>query len=89
MEIKVLEKKDDQLKLEIAGGDYTLFNLLKLELLNDPKVKFAGFRKEHPLIDKSIFVVKTVDKKTKPLKVIEKVVAGIKTKLKDFKRNIR
>ena len=38
--------------IDIEQEDHTLGNALRMELLNDPRVTFAGYRKHHPLEDR-------------------------------------
>lgn len=46
MEVKVIEKKQNELKLEI--GNLTLCEALRKELWNDKNVVRASYKREHP-----------------------------------------
>ncbi len=59
MQLKVLEKKDNELKFEVEGEGHTLFNLLETVLLEDEKVEFASYNIPHPLIPKTVVMIKT------------------------------
>ncbi len=85
MEIKVLEKSDDTVKLEVIGGSQSLLNFIKEEADNVPGVKFAGFVMEHPLERKSILIIKSdkdIDSVLK--KVIEKSKKDLETAKKEI-----
>ena len=59
MEIKVLQKTKNELKIEIVGEDHTFCNLLQNTLLQDKNVEIAGYDQPHPLIRSSIVYVRT------------------------------
>lgn len=46
-----------------------LGNLIRLQLLRDNSVRFAGYKVPHPLVNDSIVRVETIDSKVTPLKV--------------------
>ncbi|WP_423792426.1 DNA-directed RNA polymerase subunit L [Methanocaldococcus indicus] len=50
MEIKILEKKDNLLEIELVGEDHSLPNLLKDVLLTKKGVKMASYYIEHQLL---------------------------------------
>jgi len=43
MELRVIEKTDEELRIEIAGEDHTFMNVLKGELLNTEGVSAATY----------------------------------------------
>jgi DNA-directed RNA polymerase subunit L len=49
MKINVLQKSENELKIEIVGGTHGLCNLLQKRLLEDKRVDFAGYDVPHPL----------------------------------------
>ncbi|ENN96162.1 DNA-directed RNA polymerase subunit L [Methanocaldococcus villosus KIN24-T80] len=51
MEIKILERKDNLIEIELIGEDHSLPNLLKDILLTKEGVKMASYSIEHPLLD--------------------------------------
>ncbi len=65
MEIKVLEKSKNFLKLEIVGEDHTFVNALRKELWNDKDVKISGYELSHSLVSKPVLVVETSSKNPK------------------------
>ena len=59
MELKVVSKSKNELRLEIIGEDHTFCNLLQNVLLEDKNVELAGYDQPHPLIRASILYLKT------------------------------
>lgn len=53
----------------LAKEDHTLGNLIRLQLLRDPTVRFAGYRMPHPLIFDCHVKVETMDARQTPIKV--------------------
>lgn len=49
--------------------DHTLGNLLRVQLLRDPSVRFAGYRMPHPLIFDCHVRIETTDARLNPQKV--------------------
>lgn len=83
MEVKILVDKKTELKMEITGESHTFFNMLKGELFSMPDVKTCGYRREHPLIDKTTFFIFT----KKPAKnVLKKALKNLEKKLNSMKK---
>ncbi|MEM1556030.1 MAG: DNA-directed RNA polymerase subunit L [Candidatus Bathyarchaeia archaeon] len=59
VQLKVLEKKQNEVVIEIDGEGHTLCNLLESVLLEDDEVEFAGYTIPHPLVGKPILRVRT------------------------------
>jgi len=51
--------------------DHTLGNLLRLQLLRDDKVRFAGYRLPHPLLTECHIRVETMNSNTTPINVFD------------------
>ena len=49
MEIRVLERTEKELRLEVVGESHTLLNLIQKELVRDPDVEIGGYDIVHPL----------------------------------------
>ncbi len=49
--------------------DHTLGNLLRMQLLRDPSVRYAGYRMPHPLVFDCHVRIETVDAKLTPIQV--------------------
>jgi DNA-directed RNA polymerase subunit L len=59
MELKILEKSDDEMKMEIAGESHTLLNMLKIILLEDERVHTASYDMKHVTVSEPILFIKT------------------------------
>jgi len=59
MDLKVIEKSDTQILVEIGGESHTLLNTLKSSLLDDPRVEVATYDIKHPTISDPVLFVKT------------------------------
>ena len=49
MEVRVLKRTEQELKLEVIGESHTLLNLIQKELVKDPDVDIGGYDVVHPL----------------------------------------
>ena len=49
MELRVLKRGENELRLEVIGESHTLLNLLQKELVRDPEVEIGGYDIVHPL----------------------------------------
>lgn len=83
MEVKVLQKTKNELKIEIVGEDHTFCNLLQSVLLQDKNVEIAGYDQPHPLIRSSIVYVRT-KRDVSPEKSMLSALANIKDLNKEF-----
>ena len=83
MEVKVLQKAKNELKIEIVGEDHTFCNLLQSVLLQDKNVEIAGYDQPHPLIRSSIVYVRT-KRDVSPEKTMLSALANIKDLNKEF-----
>lgn len=59
MQIRVLERKQNEIAIEIDGEGHTLCNLLESVLLEDEDVEFVSYNISHPLIAKPVVRVRT------------------------------
>ena len=57
--------------------DHTLGNLIRLQLLRDTSVRFAGYRMPHPLLFDCEVRVETMDSKTHPVNVFDAAIADL------------
>jgi DNA-directed RNA polymerase subunit L len=83
MEVRVLSKSKNELKVEIVGEDHTFCNLLQNVLLEDKNVEIAGYDQPHPLIRSSIVYFKT-KREASPEKVLLNALANIQELNKEF-----
>ena len=83
MEVKVLQKTKNELRVEIVGEDHTFCNLLQNVLLQDKNVEIAGYDQPHPLIRSSIVYVRT-KRDISPEKTMQSALASIRDLNKEF-----
>ena len=83
MEVRVLQKTKNELKIELVGEDHTFCNLLQSVLLQDKNVEIAGYDQPHPLIRSSIVYVRT-KRDFSPEKTMLSALANIKNLNKEF-----
>jgi len=83
MEVKVVQKTKNELKIEIVGEDHTFCNLLQNVLLQDKNVEIAGYDQPHPLIRSSIVYVRT-KRDVSPEKTMQSALKSIKDLNKEF-----
>jgi DNA-directed RNA polymerase subunit L len=58
LDIKVLKKTENELKIEIEGTGHGLCNLIQKRLLEDKNVDLAGYDVPHPLASNPIIYVR-------------------------------
>jgi len=83
VEVKVLSKSKNELRLEIIGEDHTFCNLLQNVLLEDKNVELAGYDQPHPLIRSSIVYVRT-KREASPEKALLNALTNIQELNKEF-----
>ncbi|MGD0422125.1 MAG: DNA-directed RNA polymerase subunit L [Candidatus Bathyarchaeia archaeon] len=83
MEVRVLQKTKNELKIELVGEDHTFCNLLQSVLLQDKNVEIAGYDQPHPLIRSSIVYVRT-KRDVSPEKTMLSALANIKDLNREF-----
>ena len=69
MNVKILEKDKNFLRLEIEGEGHSLSNFLQTLLLQEAEVEIAGYNKPHPLTESTILYLRTKGKAS-PEKVL-------------------
>lgn len=79
--MEIIEKFEEGnvLRILVDSNEESLFSLLKTYLENESDVDIVGVYKEHHLIDKTEFLLKT--KKGKPLEVFKKALISVKKDL--------
>lgn len=83
MEVKVISKSKNDLRLEIVGEDHTFCNLLQSALLQDKNVEIAGYDQPHPLIRTSIVYLRT-KRDASPERALLNALSGIQELNKEF-----
>lgn len=83
MEVKVLSKSKNELRIEIVGEDHTFCNLLQNVLLEDKNIEIAGYDQPHPLIRSSIVYLRT-KREVSPEKTLLNALTNIQELNKEF-----
>ncbi len=84
MELKILKKTKNELKVEIDGEGHTFCNVVQKALLKDRRVDLAGYDIPHPLTAKPVFYVRTKSR-SKPEAVFEHAVKEVQKDTKAFR----
>lgn len=82
MNVKVLERSEKSLKIEVSGDGYSLCNLIQEGLLEDPSVEIAGYHRVHPLSDS--FVIYLRVKEGDPDEAILRAVERVRERLTEL-----
>jgi DNA-directed RNA polymerase subunit L len=86
VEIKVLKKTSNELKIEIKGEGHTFCNVLQKALLEDDTIEMAGYNIEHPLISNPTVYVHTKEKR-KPETALIDAAKKVQKQNKEFKKS--
>ncbi|MCI0496673.1 MAG: DNA-directed RNA polymerase subunit L [Thermoplasmata archaeon] len=63
MEVRLIAKDKDSMEIEVPGEDATLLSPLLNALLEDDKVTFATFKKNHPLVGSNRVIIRVSEGK--------------------------
>lgn len=61
----------------INKEDHTIGNLLRMQLLRDPKVRFAGYKMPHPLIHSLGLKIQTSSSEHQPVDVLAAAIQDL------------
>lgn len=87
MQLKILKRNSQELKLEIEGEGHTFCNLLESVLLEDKDVEFAGYDVPHPLIANTIVFIRT-KKGKKPEEALIEAIEKIRKRGRELNQEI-
>ncbi len=88
MNVKVLNRTPDEMRLEIEGEGHTFCNVLQKALLEDETVETASYDIPHPLVSFPIVYVKMKEKRT-PEKRPETALKDAAEKIRHQTREFR
>jgi DNA-directed RNA polymerase subunit L len=88
LNIKVLKKTSDELRIEIENEGHTFCNVLQKALLEDKSVEMAGYDIPHPLVANPIVYVRMKEGR-KPDKKAETVMREAATKIRNQTEQFR
>ena len=87
MQLKILKRNLQELKLEIEGEGHTFCNLLESVLLEDEDVEFAGYDVPHPLVSNTIIFIRT-KKGKKPEEALIEAIEKIRKRGRELNQEI-
>ena len=76
MNLKVLARSKNELKLEVQGEGHTFCNLLQWILLQDKNVEMAGYDVPHPLLPSAMVYIRT-KRELSPEKALTRALAKV------------
>lgn len=74
--VKVLKKSRNELRLEVEGEGHTFCNVIQKALLEDERVDLAGYSISHPLTASPVIYVRTKGQ-TKPATVLKDAIGRV------------
>ena len=85
--VKLLEKSENVVRLEIAGEDHTLLATLTSKLLENENVDIATYNIKHTLKSNPVLFVKM--KEGDPLEAVKSAVASLASDFEEFERKYK
>lgn len=83
MKVNILNKTENELKIEIEGEGHTFCNVVQKALLKDKTVDLAGYNVPHPLTSNPVIYVRTKNKR-KPETVLQEAIADVQKDTEAF-----
>lgn len=80
--VRIVERKDKEIRIEIDGEDHTLLAPLASKLLDNEQVDFATYTIEHTLRSNPVLFVKM--KEGDPVEAIKSAVASLASDFEEF-----
>lgn len=91
MNVKILERNPNEIRLEIEGEGHTFCNVLQKTLLEDEAIEIAGYNIQHPLVSNPVVYVR-MKKGRRPRKKGEiallEAAEKIKLRTQEFKTSL-
>uniref|UniRef100_A0A0A9W120 DNA-directed RNA polymerase II subunit RPB11 n=1 Tax=Lygus hesperus TaxID=30085 RepID=A0A0A9W120_LYGHE len=91
-EVKVVRELDTKVTnaalFTINKEDHTLGNMIRNQLLKDPKVLFAGYKVPHPLDPKFVIRIQTTNEDT-PQNVLKSAITDLISELSLFEERFK
>jgi DNA-directed RNA polymerase subunit L len=88
MNVKIIKKTDNELKIEVEGAGHSLLNVLQKTLLKDDTIEMAGYDVPHPLVDRGILYIRTKGKHN-PEAVVKEATKKAHDLGKDFQKSFQ
>jgi len=84
MEVKILKKSHNELKMEATGEGHTFCNVIQKALLKDERVDLAGYSVPHPLTSNPVIYVRTRGQ-SKPETVLRDAIEEVQKESEAFR----
>jgi DNA-directed RNA polymerase subunit L len=88
LNVKVLKREANELKIEIEGSGHGLCNLLQKKLLEDERVDLAGYDVPHPLASNPVIYVR-MKGKAKPEEALLKAAETAREMNSSFSKELK
>ena len=88
MDLNLIKESGKRISLQIEQEDFSIPDIIHIELLEDPDVVFAGIIKHHPLLKKYTISVET-NNKVIPTKIVSASIERAIKKAKELLREIK
>jgi DNA-directed RNA polymerase subunit L len=85
--VRILERSENVVRLEIAGEDHTLLAPLTSKLLENDNVDLATYNIQHTLRSDPVLFVKM--KEGDPLEAVKSAVASLASDFEEFERKYK
>jgi DNA-directed RNA polymerase subunit L len=83
VKLRVEKNEDNRFELAFGGEGHTLLNLLQSFILKNKDVEMAGYRKPHPLMDRSLLFM-DMKKGKAPVEALLRSAKDAKEELSTF-----
>ena len=80
MDLSIAKDEKNFIELRFRGDAHTFLNLAKKKLIENKETAFVGYNTPHPLVDESVFALRTL--KADPKKLLKE---SIDESIKDLK----
>lgn len=84
MNVKIMGKGKNKLRVEFEGEDHTLLNLLR-QILWEDSVDYAAYEKSHPFLENPTLVLET-DKKD-PTNTLKSAAKRMGEQMEEFRKD--
>lgn len=88
MDIKILKKTSDEIRIEVLGEGHTFCNLLQKALLEDETVETGGYSLQHPLVSNPVVYVRMKEKRKpekRPETALKEAAEKVRQRGREFK----
>jgi len=87
MKVTILERKPNELKVEIEGEGHTFCNVLQKALLEDETFEMAAYDIPHPLISNPIVYIRTKGRRS-PEIALREAAEKIQRRSREFGKTV-